>query len=124
MAKILIVDDDYETIKLLEGIVKSKGHEPYSISESKNAIKAIENVLPDLVLLDIMMAEINGIAICKLIKSDPALSHIPVVMVSALNDEGTKKDAFNAGANEFITKPIYPGEFMRRINNMLTEQQK
>lgn len=123
MAKILIVDDDHETIKLLESIVRSKGHEPFSVSESKNAIKAVETIMPDIILLDIMMAEINGIAICKLIKSSPDLNHIPVVMVSALNDEGSKKDAYNAGANEFLTKPIYPNEFMRRINEMLAAKQ-
>lgn len=121
MAKILIVDDDLKTIKLLENVIRSGGHTPYSVSESRNAIKAVESILPDVVLLDIMMAEINGIAICKLIKSDPAISHIPVIMVSALNDEGTKKDAFNAGANEFFTKPIYPNELNRQINHILAK---
>ncbi|NOH02885.1 MAG: response regulator [Chloroflexi bacterium] len=123
MPKILIVDDDFETIKLLEGIVRTDGHEPFSVSESRNAISAVETVMPDIVLLDIMMAEINGIAICKLIKSAPELSHIPVVMVSALSDEGTKKDSFHAGADEFITKPIHPTEFMHRINSLLSESQ-
>ncbi|MCQ3937114.1 MAG: hypothetical protein DPW18_08720 [Chloroflexi bacterium] len=123
MAKILIVDDDFETIKLLESMLLSHGHEPFSVSESRNAIKAVETIMPDVILLDIMMAEINGIAICKLIKSAPELRHIPVVMVSALSDEGTKKDSFHAGANEFITKPIYPADFMQRINSLLSESQ-
>ncbi|HMU70355.1 MAG TPA: response regulator [Chitinophagales bacterium] len=119
MAKIVIIDDDQETTKLLEGILKINGHEPFSINESRNAIKAVETIMPEMVLLDIMMAEINGIAICKLIKSDPNISDIAVVMVSALNDEGTKRDAFNAGANDFITKPIFPKEFVKHINGIL-----
>jgi DNA-binding response OmpR family regulator len=119
MAKILIVDDDVETTKLLEGIIKMNGHEPYSINESRNALKITEDIMPDLILLDIMMAEINGIALCKLIKSDPIISHIPVVMVSALSDEGTKRDSFNAGANEFIKKPIIPKNFVQQINTLL-----
>lgn len=119
MAKILIVDDDIETTKLLEEIIKLNGHEPFSINESRNALKKTEDLLPDLVLLDIMMAEINGIALCKLMKSSPAISHIPVIMVSALNDEGTKRDSFNAGADEFITKPIIPKDFVKRINTAL-----
>lgn len=119
MARILIVDDDPETIKLLEGIVKTYGHEPFSISESRNALKAVESILPDLVLLDIMMAEINGIAICKLIKSTPNINHTPVIMVSALSDEGTKRDSANAGADDFITKPIYPKSFMQHIDAIL-----
>ncbi|MDP1547960.1 MAG: response regulator [Anaerolineales bacterium] len=117
MAKILIVDDDLETIELLSNIVKLGGHEPHSVNESRHALKAVETVMPDLILLDIMMAEITGIAICKLIKSDPNLSHIPVFMVSALSDEGTKRDAANAGANKFITKPILPRDFIQQIND-------
>lgn len=122
MAKILIVDDDLETTKLFEGIIKTSGHEPFSITESKNAIKAIETFEPDLILLDIMMAQINGIALCKLIKSDPKTANIPVVMVSALSDEGTKRDSFNAGADDFVVKPIVPKTFLTLINTMLNKQ--
>ncbi|MBL8063813.1 MAG: response regulator [Anaerolineales bacterium] len=121
MAKILIVDDDLETIKLLESIVKMDGHEPFAIHESRNALKAVETIMPDLVLLDIMMAEINGIAICKLIRSDPKISHTKVIMVSALNDDGTKRDAANAGANQFITKPILPRIFLSQIKDVLEQ---
>jgi CheY-like chemotaxis protein len=119
MAKILIVDDDLETIELITSIIKLGGHEPHSVNESRNAIKAIEDIMPDLVLLDIMMAEINGIAICKLIKSNPSMSDIPVFMVSALSDDGTKRDAANAGADKFITKPILPRDFIQQINDTL-----
>lgn len=119
MANILIVDDDIETIKLIEGIIKTDGHKPFSVTESKNALEAVKSILPDLILLDIMMAEINGIAICKLIKSDPAISRIPVVMVSALGDEGTKRDAAKAGADAFITKPIFPKHFLQTIEGVL-----
>lgn len=119
MAKILIVDDDFETIKLLESIMKIAGHDTSSVHESKNALKAVETFMPDLVLLDIMMAEINGIAICKLIKSDLNFNHIKVVMVSALSDDGTKRDSFNAGATEFITKPILPKALTQQVNEIL-----
>lgn len=119
MAKILIVDDDLETTKLFEGIIKTSGHEPFSIIESRNTINAIEIFEPDLVLLDIMMAQINGIAICKLIKSDPKTASIPVIMVSALSDEGSKRDSFNAGADDFVVKPIAPKAFLTLINATL-----
>ncbi len=121
MARILIVDDDLETTKLFEGIIKTSGHEPFSITESKNATNAIEIFQPDLILLDIMMANINGIQLCKLIKSDPKTAKIPVVMVSALSDEGSKRDSFNAGANEFVVKPIIPKAFLALINAALSK---
>lgn len=119
MAKILVIDDDIETIKLLEAIVQFDGHETLSIQESRNAIQAVESYMPDLVLLDIMMPEINGIAICKLIKSNPDTRQIKVMMVSALGDEGTRKDSLNAGADQFVTKPILPRTFTQQVNELL-----
>jgi CheY-like chemotaxis protein len=119
MAKIMIIDDDPETIKLLESIINMEGHETHAVEESKKAIHEVESYMPDLVLLDIMMPEINGIAVCKLIKSNSLTSHIKVMMVSALNDEGTRKDSFNAGANQFVTKPIHPSVFIQQIKALL-----
>jgi CheY-like chemotaxis protein len=118
MAKILIVDDDKETTELLEAVIQTGGYEPFSINESTKALKTIESIMPDLILMDIMMPQINGITLCKQVKSDPALSHIPVAMISALSDEGTKKDAINAGASSFITKPILPRELLRQIGEL------
>lgn len=119
MSKILIVDDDAETTTLLSTLVRAMGHEPTSEIVSANAVHTARVVQPDLILLDIMMFEINGIELCKLFKSDPALAHVPVVMVSALSDEGSKKDSFNAGAVDFMTKPIHAKEFSKRINAIL-----
>jgi DNA-binding response OmpR family regulator len=119
MAKILIVDDDLETTKLFESIIKTSGHITSSVTESKDSISAIQAFQPNLILLDIMMANINGIAICKFIKADPDLKRIPVVMVSALSDDGTKRDAINAGADDFIVKPVIPSSFLAQIKSIL-----
>lgn len=119
MAKILIIDDDVETTKLLESIVELDGHETDSVNESKKAIHVVESYMPDLVLLDIMMPEINGITICRLIKSNTKTNHIKVMMISALSDDGTKQDSFNAGADQFVTKPILPRILTRQIMDLL-----
>lgn len=121
MAKILIVDDDVETTNLLESVVKMNGHQAFSVNASRNALNSVATVMPDLILMDIMMADINGIALCKLIKADPETSRIAIVMVSALNDEGSKRDSFNAGATDFITKPIQVKELGQRIKSVLGE---
>lgn len=119
MAKILIIDDDAETTTLLESIVKIDGHTAGSVNESKKAVNEVESFLPDLVLLDIMMPEINGIAICKLIKSNPKTKQIKVIMISALSDDGTKRDSFNAGADYFVTKPILPKILTQQIKDLI-----
>lgn len=119
MAKILIIDDDPETIKLLESILRMEGYQTSSVLESRNAFQVVESFAPDLVLLDIMMPDINGIAICKLIKSNPHTSKIKVMMVSALSDDGTRKDSMNAGANQFVTKPVLPRVFAQQVKDLL-----
>ena len=118
MAKILIIDDEPETIKLLESIVKMDGHETLAVLESRKAIQAVETFLPDIVLLYIMMPEINGIAVCKLIKANANTNHIKVMIVSALSDDGTRRDASNAGADLFVTKPIMPRTLTQHIKDL------
>jgi DNA-binding response OmpR family regulator len=119
MSKVMIIDDDMETTKLLESLLKINGHEPSAINNSVNALEMANSILPDLILLDIMMPGINGIQLCKMFQSTQNLKHIPIVIVSALNDIGSKKDAFNAGAKDFITKPFLPKDLAKRINALL-----
>jgi DNA-binding response OmpR family regulator len=119
MAKILIVDDDIQTTALLESMVKMSGHEPTSVNLSRHAVEVASSINPDIILLDIMMEGINGIELCKLIKANSTLKSIPVIMVSALADIGSKRDSFNAGAIDFITKPIVRDDFIQRIQATL-----
>ena len=119
MAKILIIDDDPQTTILLESIATLNGHQPTSVTNSMNAVEVANTTIPDLILLDIMMPGINGIQLCKIFLSTPNLRHIPIVIVSALDDIGSKKDAFNAGAKDFITKPVHPKDLVRKINALI-----
>lgn len=119
MAKILIIDDNSQTTKLLEGMVKLNGHQASSINNSTEAVEAVSTVVPDLILLDIMMPKINGIQLCKMLKATPGLKDIPVIIVSALNDIGSKKDAFHAGARDFLSKPFMQKDLIAKINALL-----
>ena len=119
MAKILIIDDDMQTTKLLEGIVAVQGHKTVSVNNSMSAVEAANLSDPDLILLDIMMPGINGIQLCKIFKSTPDLKHIPIIIVSALDDIGSKKDAYNAGAKDFLTKPVRPKDLANKINALI-----
>ncbi|MBK8616212.1 MAG: response regulator [Anaerolineales bacterium] len=121
MAKILIIDDDLQTTKLLEGIVSLDGHKATAVNNSAHAVEAANASNPDLVLLDIMMPGINGIQLCKMFQSTPELKHIPIIIVSALDDIGSKKDAFNAGAKDFLTKPVRPKELSNKISALIEE---
>ena len=118
MAKILIVDDDIETTALFENLIRKDGHYPVSVNTSLTAIETIKAELPDLILLDIMMPDVNGIELCKMIKANQPIKHIPVMMVSALSDRGTKRDATNAGAEDFLTKPVLPQDFTKKLKSL------
>jgi DNA-binding response OmpR family regulator len=115
MAKILIIDDDVQTTKLLESIVALNGHKAASVNNSMDAVEVAHSITPDLILLDIMMPGINGIELCKIFQSTSELKHIPIIIVSALDDIGSKRDAANAGAKDFLTKPVLPKVLANKI---------
>ena len=117
MAKILIVDDDVETTALFQSLIRNSGHEPVAVNTSLTAIETIKAEAPNLILLDIMMPDINGIELCKMIKATQAIKDIPVMMVSALSDIGTKRDSANAGAEDFLTKPVHPHDFAKKLRS-------
>lgn len=122
MAKILIIDDDLQTTQLFESILTLHNHKSVSVNNSMSAVEAANSTLPDVILLDIMMPGINGIELCKIFSSTSELKHIPIIMVSALNDIGSKKDSFNAGAKDFLTKPVMPKELVNKINALIDEK--
>ncbi len=119
MAKILIVDDDKETTNLLEKIVMMKGHLPASVNNSVKAVEQAHATQPDIILMDILMPEINGIQLCKIFKAIPELRHIPIIIVSALNDAGSQRDTLNAGAADFLSKPVNPEVLAEKILNLV-----
>lgn len=117
--KILIVDDEEKNLKLMAGILKNYG---YSYETAKNGYEAIEKTnsyLPDLILLDIMMPEMDGFEVCRRLRENPETEHIPVVMVTALADKDSKVKGLTAGANDFLTKPVDKTEVLIRAKNLL-----
>lgn len=118
-AKILIVDDEDVNLRLFGAFVKSYG---YTFETAGNGIEALEKTkefTPDLILLDIMMPEMDGYEVCRRLKKDPVTQHIPVVMVTALGDRDSKVEGLNAGASDFLTKPVDSTELMVRVKNLL-----
>lgn len=116
MAKIMIVDDDIDTTALFEIMIRKNGHIPIAVNKSPLAIQTARDQSPDLILLDIMMPELSGIQLCKMLKSDSGLQHIPVIMVTAMSDEESKRDSLSAGAQDFLTKPVLPRSFAERLH--------
>jgi len=106
MAKILIVDDDVHATTLLEKVLAIKGHEATSVNESAETIQVANSTSPDLILLDLMMPEPNGFEVCKMLRADPNYAKIPIVIVTAMDDNESKETAYGAGANDYLIKPF------------------
>lgn len=118
-AQVMIVDDLLPNIKLLKAMLE---REFYQVITATNGVKALERLRtdhPDIILLDVMMPEMDGLETCRRIKSDPATSDIPVVMVTALSDISDRIAGLNAGADDFLTKPINNTAMFARIRSLV-----
>jgi CheY-like chemotaxis protein len=104
--KILAVDDDPKALLLIDAILKPYGYDLILVSDSKQAIKTAKKDRPSLIFLDIMMPGLDGYTILNTIRQEEAIKNIPVVMVTALEQDGNKVFASICGASAYITKPI------------------
>jgi putative two-component system response regulator len=105
--RVLVVDDTPENLQFLVALLKDK----YAVVAETSGQKAIEiakNSKPDLILLDIIMPQMDGYEVCRLLKSEPATSSIPVVFVTSKNDAFDDTIGYSVGASEYLTKPIEP----------------
>ncbi len=118
-ADILIVDDTLANIQILSGMLKQQGHKVRPVLDGSGALKAAENQLPDLILLDITMPEMDGYEVCIRLKENPALAKVPVIFISALTESLDKVKAFNVGGVDYITKPFQLEEVRARVENHL-----
>ena len=118
-ARILVVDDVEANVLVLSKMVKVLGHVPLSASDGETAIVRARAEAPDLILMDVMMPGIDGIEATRRLKADPATRLIPVVVVTALTDADSKRKALEAGADDFVSKPVDSLELQFRVRALL-----
>jgi DNA-binding response OmpR family regulator len=116
--KILLVDDEPVNIQLLKGAL-SGDYEIFSSLNGFNAIDQIKSLMPDLILLDVMMPEMNGFDVCRVLKSDEACSAIPVIFLTAMDTIDGEAQGLGAGGIDFLTKPVNLNLLKLRIRNHL-----
>lgn len=118
--KILIVDDQPQNVTLIERIVASPGTEILKAFNGNEAVNIVKTSLPDIVLLDVNMPDMDGYEVCRRIKSCKETNCIPVIMISALNDEAVRNKSLDAGARHFLSKPFDPAELSEKVRKILT----
>jgi DNA-binding response OmpR family regulator len=117
--KVLVVDDEPDAVELIEFNLKAAGCDVVRAADGEEALKKARQVLPDLVLLDLMLPEVDGLEVCKILRRDPATSAIPILMVTAKAAEIDRVLGLELGADDYVTKPFSPRELVLRVKNLL-----
>lgn len=118
-ARILVVDDIPANVKLLEAKLLREYYDVITATNGKEAIVKAKSESPDIILLDVMMPEMDGFEACKILRSDPETAHIPVVMVTALSEKADRIHGLEAGADDFLTKPINDMALFARVKSLV-----
>ena len=119
--KVLLVDDS-STVILMEKMILSKG--PYEIVTARDGVEGVakaKSEQPDVILLDVMMPNLDGLSACAAIRNDEATAHIPIVMVTTRGEEHNIETAFRNGCNDYVTKPINGLELLTKLQNILND---
>lgn len=119
VTKVLVVDDDPDIVEFLTYNLQKQGYTVNAANSGINAIESIKSFTPHLVLLDIMMPGMDGIETCEKIREDPKNRNILVVMLTARSEDYSQIAGFNAGADDYITKPVKPKVLLSRLNAII-----
>jgi DNA-binding response OmpR family regulator len=119
-ARILVVDDEPDTVELIAFNLKSAGYDVLSASDGAEALRKARSTEPDLVILDIMLPEVDGLEVCKRLRADPLTTKIPILMLTAKANEGDRILGLKLGANDYVTKPFSPRELILRVRSLMS----
>ncbi len=122
-ASILVVEDSRIHQRQLQALLTKQGYRVSVANHGKEALALLAHLRPDLLLLDIIMPEMDGLALCRLLKEDPKTRDIPVIFISSLDNTTDKLSGFSAGGVDYIIKPFHPAEVLARISTHLKLRQ-
>jgi len=116
---VLVVDDEPNIVVSLKFLIQQAGYDVHVACDGEEALKAIEERLPDLILLDVMMPKRNGYDVCQTIKANPLWKHTRIVMLTAKGREVEREKGLALGADDYITKPFSTREVMERVRQYI-----
>ena len=119
MKKILIVDDEQDIVESLKFVLEASNYTCYCAYNGEDGLKLAKEIMPDLIILDVMMPKINGYKISRLLKYDSKYKNIPILMVTARSQEEDKLIGAETGVDEYITKPFDLDEVVKKVDEYL-----
>jgi DNA-binding response OmpR family regulator len=120
--KILVVEDHVELLELLRLQFKEEGFAIATATNGVDAVKKARALLPDLILLDVVLPELDGFAVCELLRKNPATTDIPIIMVTGLSGQLPRCAGIESGATDFVTKPVSLAHLISRVREVLKRQ--
>jgi DNA-binding response OmpR family regulator len=121
--KILIVDDDLETLRLIGVMLQRHGYEIAAATNGSQAVTMVNNELPDLIVLDVMMPGMDGIEVTEVLRKNMTTRGIPILMFTAKSQVEDKVNGYDSGADDYLTKPVHPAELIAHIKSLLSRTQ-
>lgn len=118
-AQIMVVDDDSDTLSILARYIRREGFAALEVSSGAECLRLAKQQPPDVILLDLMMPDMDGFAVCRALRADPATAEIPVIMLTARDDVDARAAGIEVGVSDFIAKPVVRGELAERIHAQL-----
>ncbi len=119
VCRILVVEDDPDQVELLRFNLKRAGFSVGTAADGIEGLKKARSIAPDLILLDLLLPELNGFAVCEILRRDPATAAIPILVLTALSSSFSRLVGLEAGAHDYLTKPFSPKVLLTRINQLL-----
>jgi pilus assembly protein CpaE len=123
-AKILVVEDDLESLKLIGLMLQSRGYQIIAAQSGLQALNKAVSESPDLVLLDVMMPGMDGFEVARRLRANPQTASLPIIMLTARGQVTDKVAGFEAGADEYLIKPVHPAELIARIESLLARSSR
>src|SRR5687768_13208369 len=115
MARILIVEDDPDIAELIVHYLQNAGHTTVRLSNGLDVMRQLRSDPVDLLLLDVMLPGLNGMAVCDAVRADAATAHLPIIMLTARGEEADRVAGLERGADDYVTKPFSPKELVARV---------
>ena len=117
--KILLVDDSSTVLMMERMILAAERFDIVTASNGREGQEKAKQEMPDLILMDIVMPQVNGLEACKALRADPATRHIPIILVTTRGEAQTMEQGYENGCNDYVTKPVNSAELLTKVRNLL-----
>jgi DNA-binding response OmpR family regulator len=124
MTRVLVVEDDRDIADLVERYLQKAGFSIELVSSGRDALKAVAGRPPDVLILDLMLPHVDGLEICRAVRSDPRTAAVPIIMLTARADESERIVGLEIGADDYVAKPFSPNELVARVRALLRRTQR